>query len=569
MPPPNTSNLSLSPIHPPKLLSPQTSSSLPLKTPQKIPSRPTFRTLTLNTQPTHQQAQKLRVKLWKTLSLKAFYQDDKSQDLDNPFQEGDFPLLSSPMLRKSLKPLKRLELHSPVKQKSVKRLLVQRFRLHKAVISLDIKTKNTRMINKSIHPCLQVLLMKAPSSLTHVYRWRNHIKIIGNFSRIKEFLYSYSFVNKIKNTHLKRIRLPALRKLTLQQKHSHGILHVDVLKSFSSLQELSLSTTYLNYKTSFQLQSLNLSTLKKLNLYIEGYPYGNTQLTFAPLIQCVNLTSLTLHLSGIQGQSLTNMINFPLLKKLSLKQTSLTSLCTSQPTTEPPPCLENLEKLILSSSYGPYDVNYYQRFLSQAKNLKQLALEFTLDELNILTKDPLPFSLESLSVNILTAFDSWSDSENLAGFIQGQRSLKNFSLVLNKNYSQVLDPLMKAIYSLGSLEKFKLDVGVSVQDLQAMDWNEFLMMIERLKSIELDMAFYKINSRDLSSLTQAMIRNRNLKELKYNVNVKGVSEVAFKEFVGFLEVMKGLEKFKVNIKGCPEESEEELSELLQEKVGFW
>ncbi len=87
--------------------------------------------------------------------------------------------------------------------------------------------------------------------------------------------------------------------------------------------------------------------------------------------------------------------------------------------------------------------------------------------------------------------------------------------------------------------------------------------------IELDMAFYKISSRELSSLTQSMLRNRNLEALKYNVNIKGVSEVAFKEFVGFLEVMKGLEKMKVNIKGCPEEKEEELSELLQEKVGFW
>jgi len=557
---------------------PSSNNSFTEPSPPQIPRhRPLFRTLKLYYQPRQHQLKDTKVHLWKAISLQIFKQEEKIHDLitndhkDPKIDVRETISIISPTLQKSFKPLKRLQLYKSFHYRTTKHLLRQHLRPEKALVSIDIKSHVTKMLKRAVHPQLKSLHMKNPNLYESIGSWQHHLKLIYYFSRVKEFACSYSFKNRIKAKHLRRIRLPALQHLSIVQQHPHGILNANVLKSFGSLQELNISTTQLNYKKCLELSSISLHNLRKLNIYIEGFSYGKNKITFTPLINCTKLESLTLHIAGIEGQSLENIINFAPLKELSLKQESVRALPHSSESKDLAiPSLERLERLTLHSVYGPYDLNHYQSLLSQAQNLKSLDLEFILEDLNELTRPEYPFLLEDLNLSILSTFEQIRGSKSLAHFITKQERLKSIKMSLNENYSEALGEIFQAISSHNSLEWLRLDLGRSVQDFNVRALTEMIEGLKNLKALEIDMLHYRVSSKELSGLVNAMAK-KNLKRFIYKVNILNVDEWGFMEFIKFLGSVRGLKEsnIHVDVQGCSRDNERILKGVIEHRLTMW
>ncbi len=541
-----------------------------------IPKRPIFKAIRCRSSDMDR-VRLMKVKLWRAYSFH-IHQENRKYNYSRDSKEDIYDLLTSKTSQKCLKSIKSLSLDFAKNLVTFKRFLSQKFKLNKLHLPIPFVRPALKILKTSTNPGLKSLSMEnSKSTLSFYDPWKeiakidkDHLRCISSFKSLEQISFNPEICLNELSLLSPILKLGKLKSLKNGKESPFPLVERTSFRK--KLQNLSFAT--FNWLPDHPVFSglINLKNILTLHLFVFLKPrtYGSVEPTqivdFTLFSRLLNLESLSLNI----GEDIILIINdltfLKNLKNFSLQKKYLPSFKNFE--LQLLPKLESLQIM----SPAPFDPLFYKNLLSKVPNLRSLNLTITLQNLNSLfEKSSYDFSLEKLSLDIKDIEKTLP--ETISAFLKDQQNLKSLTLTFAKSCSSFLEPIMRSIQSLTSLENFKLDTGCRIEliDNQIPLLNETLAKLENLRFLDFQSPQHIIGTIEILPFID--ILNKHQKFTALVLDIKFLKEKMPRECLEkFKELVKNSIKFKIFnllVRGFTRPKEIELEKILGYDISYW
>ena len=147
------------------------------------------------------------------------------------------------------------------------------------------------------------------------------------------------------------------------------------------------------------------------------------------------------------------------------------------------------------------------------------------------------------------------------------KHVQKFDLHLGAFYVSYLHPTLKTLEQFGNLKELSLTALNSgeMEDKKFAKFKDLFKKISGLASLELDLKPDLMNSRELSSVVDALTLLENLKSFTFRSSLVKITPNGFIKFANFLSSHRTLREIYLQVKGFNEEETEILQKISSQK----
>jgi len=528
----------------------------------EILKKPFFRTARFYSLDT---IQRMQIKLWKLKSWHLGREKDFMPVLESKNRAKQIiKSLSSPTLRKSLKGIKNFDFRENfgIKIRDLKGVFPYLSKADSLALSANHKNTLARVfLKRYLNPHLKHLNLSSIYFSVFEEADKFFRKICKDVNKLKKCMSKFQICNANVG-----VKWPISFSKVPSEKDQNRLLTPLTLSLRDSIQELSLSCNVYGQKDKKIeiLQDIQFPNLKKFTFCVRTSWGGEGDVYLSFLKNSPNLEILHLDQEGQCAQigSLDFLMSLTKLRDLSLGTTTRRDnlIHLEFPNL---PCLTTLERL--KTPFGITNMQSVIQLMQKNINLKTLEMTLNIEKMiEIFTEDVEVGHVQNISLEILGI--SQTDSKQIKAFQTSLLCFKHVQkLVLEFSafYVSCLHPTLKTLEQFSNLEELSLSALNSgeMEDKKFAKFKDLFKKIPHLKSLELDLKPDLMNSRELSSLVDALAFLANLKAFTFRASLVKITSSTLSKFANFLSSHQTLREIYLQIKGLDEEETELLWEI--------
>jgi len=391
---------------------------------------------------------------------------------------------------------------------------------------------------------------------------------ISKFKRCLDCNLWFSYNRTIPKILMSTNQLVSFKKHLFLAYRSQDLPSKIILTSAEALEQACLRSNPNIFLPGHQPAKLPiLPNLQKLHLIGDISP---TILNDTDLSLYSKLESLFVQFKYNIPGSFSNLASLPSLKILSL---SFNNDQVPKGLFAAIPEIQSLEQLnVHLSIYTQFDAEDLRNALPKIKNLKTLGFECGIQNIHEIFGNDLTLMITQLSVILHSDAKLFKDAvKGFAKTLERHKQIKSLYLSFTQCHASVNDVIFKAVAKFESLIAFKVNLGMmtEVENNVLKELKAALSKNPTLKAFCLKMNSIPIPTRDLSGLTDALAKLKNLQKISLDLLFQKPTEASFQKFLDFVKSKRRIKSLRLVIRGCSDGQEKELTKFLNTESFLW